>query len=195
VPAPRLFHFSEDPSISVFLPHVARTATPQEPLVWAIDEEHAPSYWFPRDCPRACCWTGGDPALKDHPLLLGTADRLHAIEAAWLDRMRACQLFVYEFPAQPFHQQDGNAGYWVAREKVRPLSVQPVSDLLAKHAEAGIELRIVPSLWPLIDAVVESGLRFSIIRKSNTRPRAEVQPRVAVNPAVERLLSRSNHGG
>ncbi len=24
----------------------------------AIDREHAPSYWFPRQCPRACCWRG-----------------------------------------------------------------------------------------------------------------------------------------
>jgi hypothetical protein len=32
-------------------------------------------------------------------------------------------------------------------------------------------LRIVPNLWPVIDAIVASGLQFSIIRKMNARPR------------------------
>jgi len=39
------------------------------PLVSALDKDHAPSYWFPRDCSRACCcpWTafqwGNSPGL------------------------------------------------------------------------------------------------------------------------------------
>jgi hypothetical protein len=44
-----------------------------------------------------------------------------------------------------------------------------VGDLLARHTEAGIELRIVTNLWPLIDAIVSSGLEFSIIRKANAQ--------------------------
>jgi uncharacterized protein DUF6886 len=60
----------------------------------------------------------------------------------------------------------------VAREEVRPLSVVPVGDLLAAHVKAQIELRIVPNLWPLIDAIVDSGLEFSIIRKANAQPRS-----------------------
>ena len=47
-----LFHFSEDPSIARFEPR-SRSDDPDElPFVWAIDEEHAPHYYFPRDCPR-----------------------------------------------------------------------------------------------------------------------------------------------
>ena len=38
-------------------------------------------------------------------------------------------------------------------------------------ADAGIELRITPSLWPLHDMLVESGLRFSMVRMRNARPR------------------------
>ncbi|HYU54233.1 MAG TPA: hypothetical protein VEK37_14875, partial [Gemmatimonadaceae bacterium] len=64
-----------------------------------------------------------------------------------------------------------DAGYWVARDNIVPLSVKPVGDLLTRHAEAGIELRIVKNLWPLIDAAVASGLEFSIIRKANAQPR------------------------
>ena len=52
-----------------------------------------------------------------------------------------------------------------------PLSITPLGDLLARHVEAQIELRIVRNLWPLIDAIVASGLDFSIIRKANAQPR------------------------
>jgi hypothetical protein len=142
-------------------------------LVWALDEEHAPSYWFPRDCPRACCWVGQTPILEagEALLRLGCARRLHAIEASWLERVQVCRLYAYEFEPTLFEPRVADAGYWTTREEVAPLSVSPVGDLLARHVEAGIELRIVRNLWPLIDAIVESGLEFSIIRKANAQPR------------------------
>jgi hypothetical protein len=34
----------------------------------------------------------------------------------------------------------------------------------------------VPNLWPVIDAIVASGLEFSIIRKANALPRASSSP-------------------
>ncbi len=56
-PAPgEVLHFSEDPTITVFVPHVPRTAQVTEPLVWAVDSAIAPAYWFPRDCPRVLAW-------------------------------------------------------------------------------------------------------------------------------------------
>jgi hypothetical protein len=55
---------------------------------------------------------------------------------------------------------------------IEPLDVAPVGDLLAKHADAGIELRITPSLWPLADAMVDSTLQFSMVRMGNAQPRA-----------------------
>jgi Family of unknown function (DUF6886) len=141
-------------------------------LVWTIDEEHAPSYWFPRDCPRACCWAAQPIPGADEALLrLGGARRLHAIESSWLERVRACRLYAYELDPAPFKPGVAEAGYWVTREEVAPLSVSPVGDLLARHVEAGIELRIVRNLWPLIDAIMESGLQFSIIRKANAQQR------------------------
>ena len=54
-----LLHFSEDPNIRVFHPHVPSSSPDNPPMVWAVDEEHAPGFWFPRDAPRACCW--GEP--------------------------------------------------------------------------------------------------------------------------------------
>ena len=174
---PSLFHFSEDPGITRFRPHIALTASETEPFVWAVDEEHAPSYWFPRDCPRACCWAAKAPLSDAGATLLGLggSQRLHAIEAVWLARFRECRLYVYEFAPGLFEPKVRDAGYWVTRQVVSPLSVFPVGDLLARHVEAGIELRIVRNLWPLIDTIVESGLEFSIIRKANAQPRVELK--------------------
>jgi hypothetical protein len=168
----RLFHFSQDPTIELFVPHVVRTSTEMEPFVWAVDELHAPSYWFPRDCPRVCCWAAGSYSERGESLLAsGGARRLHALELGWVERFRHCQLYVYEFDSVSFVSQVPDAGYWVAKDNIVPLSMQPAGDLLSRHVEAGIELRIVKNLWPLIDAVVASGLEFSVIRKANAQPR------------------------
>jgi hypothetical protein len=154
---PHLLHFSEDPHITIFHPHVPASSPDNPPMVWAVDEEHAPGFWFPRDAPRACCW--------------GAHRRMHAIETVWLERMRACQLFVYRFERAPFAIHNNDAGYFSTRKSIRPLSVEPVGDLLSRHVSAAIELRIVPNLWPVIDSIVASGLQFSIIRKMNALPR------------------------
>jgi hypothetical protein len=34
----------------------------------------------------------------------------------------------------------------------------------------GVELRVLPTLWPLRDAVLESSLQFSMIRMRNATP-------------------------
>ena len=57
------------------------------------------------------------------------------------------------------------------RPRRRADRVEPVGDLLAAHAGAGIELRIVPSLWPLHDLAVSDRWDFSIVRMRNARPR------------------------
>lgn len=176
---PHLLHFSEDPNIKVFHPHVPASSPDNPPLVWAVDAEHAPGFWFPRQCPRACCWSIGKPLSDIGKTLLGlgATTRMHAIETGWLERMRACKIYVYRFDPAPFTiHQIPEAGYWAATETVTPLSVEPVGDLLALHAAANTELRIVPSLWPLIDAIVASGLEFSIIRSTNALPRASSSP-------------------
>src|SRR5690242_18830335 len=55
-----LFHYSEDPSITTFVPRVPRSNPRQRAAVWAIDGQHAPLYWFPRDCPRVTVWANDD---------------------------------------------------------------------------------------------------------------------------------------
>ncbi|WP_431941841.1 DUF6886 family protein [Nocardia grenadensis] len=37
--------FSEDPTITRFVPHTAATARQAEPYVWAVDAARAPDHW------------------------------------------------------------------------------------------------------------------------------------------------------
>lgn len=162
-----VLHFSEDPGIARFEPHVPPTNPTQPPVVWAIEEAHAPLYWFPRDCPRVTFWSAdGEP-----PTLLGptAAVRVHAVEARWLERIRSCRLVAYRFDAEPFEPWPEADDHCVARTPVEPPSVAPVVGLLTARADAGVELRIVPSLRPLVDPVVASGYRFSIVRLANAQ--------------------------
>jgi hypothetical protein len=169
-----LLHFSEDPSITRFEPHRAPTAHQDELLVWAMDAAHEPLYWFPRACPRITFWrTGSLPsAILDRLFADSDATRIHAIELGWLQPMRDCKLFVYRFPSDTFEHLD--AGHWVSRTSIEPLSVEPVGDLLERHVEAGIELRALARLTRLQDALVElhdrhPGLEpwFSMVRMRN----------------------------
>ena len=167
-----LWHVSEDAAIERFEPHVAPTSAETEPLVWAIDTRHLPAYWFPRDCPRATFWPNDETTDEDvELLLLGERRRVHAIESAWLARFREARLVAYRLPESPFEPYEQAGGYWVARTTVEPEEVVELGDLLERHAEAEIELRFVPNLWPLWEHVVASTLDFSGIRLSNAQPR------------------------
>jgi hypothetical protein len=167
-----VMHFSEDPAITRFVPHVARTATEPTAYVWAVNFDHAPSYWFPRQCPRAMAWVAGDTTIEDHERVLGGhADRVHMIEYAWLRRLQAAQVFAYRFDAAEFEpygdRLDPHA--FVARHPVVPLGPpEPIGDLLALHEAARIELRLAHSLWPWWETVTASTVGFSGIRLRNT---------------------------
>jgi hypothetical protein len=125
-------------------------------------------FWFPRDCPRGCAWASERTTDADRERFFGRIEvpRIHVMEGAWLDRVRECRLYAYELPAETFVPHSVG-GYWVSSEAVTPLRVVEAGDLLAMHAEAGIELRIVPSIWPWWAAVVRSTLEFSGSRLRN----------------------------
>jgi hypothetical protein len=163
-----LWHFSEDPAIERFVPHVPATNPDQPPMVWTVDDLHAPLFWFPRDCPRITFWTAdGSP-----PDALGatTATRVHAIEEGWLPRVQRCSLWVYRFAPDGFAASPDADGYWVSDREHRPLDVAPVGDLLERHRERGIDLWVLADLRELRDQVIASGYRFSMCRMANIRP-------------------------
>jgi hypothetical protein len=172
---------SDDPDIEIFHPHRAPTALIDDELVWAIDDDHIPAYWFPRDCPRATFWIGPRTTPEDAAWLNG-ARRVHVIEWDWWERFRTARLWMYLMPAAPFTVHDAGAGYYVSHEAVAPLARVELDDMVRMHADAGIELRVTNELWPLWDRVVASTLEFSGIRLRNARPPAKSSSSYALLP-------------
>ncbi len=169
----RLFHYSEDPSIRRFVPHVPKTNPNQLPAVWAIDETHAPLYWFPRDCPRGTVWGRDQREVSLLQSLFHTSShRLHVTESTWRDRIWRCELYRYSFSAETFLPWPDAFGTYVSHSTVSPLHVEPIHALIQRHEDAGIELRFVNNVWPFWDAVVASGLPFSGVRLSLAKRRA-----------------------
>jgi hypothetical protein len=111
--------------------------------------------------------TAGD---RDRFFGQSAADRVHVIESGWLERVRACRLYAYRLPAEAFRPHEVVGGYWVADEPVAAIGREVVDDLLARHASAGIELRVTPSIWPFWRQVTASTVAFSGSRLSNAAP-------------------------
>ena len=168
---PRLFHVSEEMRIARFEPRPSPSTLDLGTCVWSICETHLGNYLLPRDCPRVCFRRGPQTTEADAERFLQGASHVVAFEAAWLADVRAARLALYEMPPQSFFEADAEAGYWISRDAVEPLGMTIVEDSLAALTGSGAEVRVLPDLWPLRDAVVASSLRFSIIRYRNARPR------------------------
>jgi uncharacterized protein DUF6886 len=168
-----MWHFSEDPALHRFEPNVPATSPLNPPLVWAVDTRHAPMFWFPRDCPRGCVWPVSTTTEDDQERFFGQSGtrRIHVMEAGWLERVRAVELYAYLLPAQPFRPHETVGGYWVAAEPVEAIERTTVTDVIGRHAAAGIELRITPSIWPFWDRVASSTVAFSGCRLRNSASR------------------------
>jgi hypothetical protein len=164
-----LLHFSEDPTLTRFVPHVAPTAHQPEPYVWAVDLAQSPAYWFPRQCPRAMAWATPSTTAADRELILGVnAERVHVIEYGWIAAMTSAELYTYHFDEADFRPFGDHA--YVADHEVRPQGPPDlVRDLFELHDQAGIELRIVTDLRPWWDRVIASSVQFSGIRLRNAR--------------------------
>ena len=165
-----LFHVSEESGIERFEPRPSQYA--DEPVVWAIDADRHCNYLLPRECPRVTYYAGPKTTAPDVERFLGSSPAVIAVESAWLDRLRSCRLYCYHLPPQTFACTDECAGYFVSRRPVVPAQVEAVDDPLAALLGRGVELRFVPNLWPLRDAVASSTLRYSLIRMRNALPRS-----------------------
>jgi hypothetical protein len=167
----KLYHYSEDPAIAVFRPHIAKTSCiRQEAYVWAIDEWHSPMYYVPRDCPRACFWAGQRTTAADRDRWLhGLEPRfVMAVEAGWLERIRSAVLYRYEMPSDKFTPRLDDSGHYVCRETVVPLRVEPMRDLLGAILSEDVEIRVVNYLGPMWRRIHQaSTLHFSGTRLRN----------------------------
>jgi hypothetical protein len=172
--ASRLFHVSEDAGIVLFEPRPPPSpdAGVQGDAVWAVAESHLVDYLAPRDCPRITFRAGPNTSEGDKARFLAGAERVVAFEEDWVERVRACTLYLYEMPPQTFEEALPEAGYWISREAVTPDRLMAQSDLMSALAQAGAEVRILKDFWPLADAVAASSLQFSILRKRNAKARS-----------------------
>src|SRR5262245_38861229 len=165
-----LFHVSEDRRIEQFEPRISGLIG--ERVVWAIDDARLRNYLVPRECPRVTYYAGRETTGADVRQFLGSSDAVLAIEEAWLGRLRSCRLYCYHLPPDTFECQDEWAGYFVSRTLVRPSFVEVIDDAASELVKRGVELRVLPNLWRLRDAVAASSLQFSMIRMRNALPRA-----------------------
>ncbi len=164
-----LFHVSEQSGIERFEPRPSQYAN--DPVVWAISEERLHNYLVPRDCPRVTYYAGNETSASDIERFLGPSRTVVAIESGWVQRLRSCRLYCYHLPSETFVCLDECAGYFVSRVAVVPARVEVINDPIDELLKREVEVRFVPDLWPLRDAVVASTLQFSVIRMRNALPR------------------------
>ena len=159
------FHLSEEFGIQRFDPRPSDYSL--EPVVWAIDAERLRNYLVPRECPRVTYYAGAKTTMTDRERFLGLSTAVVAVESVWLERLRSCRLYCYHLPPQTFECIDECAGYFVSRVSVVPADVEVFDDLIAELLRRGVELRFLPELWALGNAVAASTLEFSLIRMRN----------------------------
>jgi hypothetical protein len=117
-------------------------------------------------------YAGRETTSADVERFLGSSPAVVAVESGWLEKLRSCRLYCYHLPPETFECIDECAGYNVSREAVVPWQVEVIDDAIAEMVKRGVELRFVPSLWSLRDAVVASSMQYSLIRMRNAVPRA-----------------------
>jgi hypothetical protein len=171
----RLFHFSDDPGITIFHPRPVRVSVDRPagqewlngPLVWATDEIYELLYLFPRECPRIVVWPTQYTSIEDRAAWFGdTSSRAIAhIEHDWFDRFRTARIYRYHVPFEQFEDID-DVGMWVSRTPVFPTRIDIVDDLIGELGSRNIELRVMDRLTPL-KRVWQTTLHASGIRLRN----------------------------
>jgi hypothetical protein len=132
-------------------------------IVYHVSEEPGIALFEPRPIDatgESFVWAIDDERLRNY-----------LVPRNWFERVRSCRLFCYHLPGDAFTSRDESAGYFVSQTAVKPAHVECIDDAVAAILRRGVELRILPSLWSLRDAVVGSTLEFSIIRWRNAVPR------------------------
>ncbi|MFF2017877.1 DUF6886 family protein [Paenibacillus sp. NPDC058177] len=171
-----LYHFSEESDIKRFVPKEKQNIQGMPPLVWAIDQEHEVSYYFPRDCPRIVLRkTAATTDAQARNLFAGTtATTIITVESRWYTAIKNTSLYRYVFPRQGFELFDRTAGYYTSPRTLEPLRVEAMDHLVDRILATGAELRFTDNLYPLRDSILTSGYpNFGIHRFANARAKVE----------------------
>ncbi len=89
------------------------------------------------------------------------------IENAWVGSVLSTKLTRYEFDEAGFALHDKLAGNWSSPHRQIPISSTFIEILEeAIRAEGGL-LIAAASIWPFVDQVTDSTLRYSVIRQMN----------------------------
>lgn len=169
----RLFHFSDDAAIKTFFPRPVRVPSQRAagmewlngPLVWSIEKRMDFMYLFPRECPRIILWAEEHTSDADKAKWLGDYKAVAYIERERFPSLTVATLYRYELPTESFENLD-DAGMWVSRVQVKPLTCETLSNLPSALVSRDVELRMVDSLVPL-KPLWETTLHISGIRLRN----------------------------
>jgi hypothetical protein len=168
----KLYHFSEESDISIFKPRVKHNRQNMPPVVWAIDEQHEFTFYFPRDCPRIVYIRTEEISIEDNHKFFGLTDSniVITVEVDWYKRINETTTFRYELPAESFKLFNEFAGYYISEEAVKPIRIKPLDNLIERITELNIEFRVTPNLNPLREALLKSSIKdFGIHRLENAR--------------------------
>lgn len=167
----RLYHVSEDSSIKLFEPRPSPShyESIASEVVFAITDKLLHNYLLPRDCPRVAFYSKHDTSQSDKEIFFGknSSDYVVAVESKWHDVVQRTTLYCYEFPTDDFVLLDEGAGYYITYNTVAPISIRPIHDILGELVNRGVDLRLLPTLIPLAQAVSKSTLQYSLIRMRN----------------------------
>jgi hypothetical protein len=166
-----LYHYSEEDHIDIFQPRKHPNLPERPPMVWAIDKDRSPMYYFPRDCPRIAFWPTPDTTEHDRERYIQTtsSQKVIAIEGDWLNRIQNTKLYRYSFTPDHFTMMDEGAGYFVSYNTEIPLTKEPVGPLLSALVQEGIEIRIMSSLQSLAEQLPKTSFHYSMIRMRNAK--------------------------
>jgi len=168
----QLSHFSEAGSIELFIPKVKENRKDMPPVVWAIDDVHEFTFYFPRDCPRIVFNRGEGITEQDNLKFFGLTNSktVITVETHWYERIKGTILYKYSLPLDNFQVFDETAGYYISTHTVKPIEKEAISNLLERLISLNIEVRFTPNLHPLREAVLCSSItNFGIHRFANAR--------------------------
>ncbi|WP_424767900.1 DUF6886 family protein [Paenibacillus sp. sgz302251] len=168
----KLYHFSEDPNIEIFRPRVKHNRQDMPPVVWAIDQEHEFTFYFPRNCPRIVFTRTEEISDEDNDKFFGVtkSNIVITVETRWYKTICNTTTYRYTFPGNSFRLFDKTAGYYISEQTIKPMGITHINNLLERLIELDIEVRFTPNLHPLREAILRSSITdFGIHRFENAR--------------------------